>query len=72
MMKSELREKVAELIRLLKITENSMDMLNGAQGNEVELCLFCHSNRVDSSGIVHDDSCPIVLLRQVLKEKILK
>ena len=51
---------------LLRELEILLDDLNSRYGNEKELCLYCHSNEYDSSGIVHDEKCIIIRLRKEL------
>ena len=50
----------------LKEIEAILDALNGRYGNEKELCIYCHSNKYDASGIIHEEKCPILRLRRLI------
>jgi len=56
-----------ETIPILNLAHNALDAINGKLGNEQELCLFCHSNLADGSGIIHRENCVILLVRKALK-----
>ena len=52
-------------IRVLKDLHDGIVRLNGDLGSKGCLCLLCKSNKYDSSGIVHADTCPILEARKV-------
>ena len=56
-------EREASLKEQLAVMENSMDKVNGELGWANRLCLFCHSDSYDGSGIVHKVTCPIAKSR---------
>jgi len=53
-----------KLDSLLEEVEIILDSLNGRFGDERELCLYCHSNKWSSYGIIHTDKCIITRLRK--------
>ena len=56
-------KEIASLKEQLAVMENSMDKVNGELGWANRLCLFCHSDSYDGSGIVHKVTCPIAKSR---------
>jgi hypothetical protein len=57
-----------EIKDLLIQVHTYLDLINSKYGNEKELCLYCHSNLIDYSGIVHTKDCVISKLRVYLKD----
>ncbi len=58
--------KLDDTLELLKLLECILDELNSKYGNEKELCLYCHSDIYDTSGIVHREKCVILRLRKLI------
>ncbi len=55
-----------ELYEALRKAHDALDFINGKWGTKQELCLFCHSDKYDASGIVHRVKCPIAESRKAL------
>jgi hypothetical protein len=49
---------------LLREVDGVLDRFNATKGNENELCLFCHSKKYDTDGIIHIRGCIIRKLRE--------
>ena len=49
--------------------EEQMDTYNGDNGTTDSLCCFCKAAKYDGkSGIIHNEVCPIIQLRQRIKD----
>jgi hypothetical protein len=45
---------------------DKLDEVNSNYGNELELCLFCHSNKINHKGIIHSENCIVKRLRYLI------
>lgn len=62
-------EERKEIGNVLELTEKTLDDTNAAYGCEEQLCIYCHSKRADGSGIVHNEGCPILIIRKSLRRE---
>lgn len=57
------------IIEELNHIHDEIDGINYAYGTSSQLCIFCLSNKHDSSsGIIHRSRCPILAIRALIKE----
>lgn len=50
--------------------EHQLDLVNGEQGDEQAMCLFCQSKKVEPCfGIVHEATCIIKVLRRFIRQQ---
>ena len=52
---------------MLKELHDACDNLNALMGTPESLCVFCHSQYYDGSGIIHKSDCVMVKVRLALK-----
>jgi len=55
-------------IKTLEEIEEKIDDVNVNYGNISKYCIYCKGIRYDEKGIVHDNDCIIIKLRNLIKE----
>ena len=58
-----------DILDRLRYVEGRLDALNAVRDRIPDdvLCIFCLSKEYSGNGIVHDEKCPIRILREIIQ-----